>query len=122
MDEENYLILIKNKDCTSKITSYEPKGKNIQIIYRSSTKPYLYSASDVTILTNPVITMITKDQTVFHGDSPLINVGQMQDFGPRIQVVFENGTKRVYEAENVRVEAAELRTLRHRRSCSIGGP
>ncbi|MNC31273.1 hypothetical protein D3C75_795880 [compost metagenome] len=42
MDEERYLIVIKNKDRTSEITSYEQLGANIQVTYRGSSKPYNY--------------------------------------------------------------------------------
>lgn len=86
MDEERYLIIVKNKDRTSEIASYEQLGVNIRLIYRSSNKPYYYNASDVMILDKPVITAITKEQVVFHRDNPLSNVMRVLDFGSRIRV------------------------------------
>ncbi|MHA6533854.1 AAA domain-containing protein [Paenibacillus sp. BAC0078] len=110
MDEERYLIVVKNKDRTSEITSYEQLGANIQVTYRSSSNPYHYYASDVMILNNPVITVITKEQAVFHRDNPLSNVKRVLDFGPRIRVFFKDGTNRVYEAEHVRIESSGVKT------------
>ncbi|OMD31822.1 hypothetical protein BJP48_14585 [Paenibacillus odorifer] len=110
MDEERYLIIVKNKDRTSEIASYEQLGVNIRLIYRSSNKPYYYNASDVMILDKPVITAITKEQVVFHRDNPLSNVMRVLDFESRIRVFFKDGTNRVYEAVHVRIESSGVKS------------
>ncbi|MDQ0195733.1 AAA domain-containing protein [Paenibacillus wynnii] len=109
MDEERYLILIKSKDRTSDIASYEQMGLNIQVTYKSSPKVYNYSATDVVILNNPVIKEITRDLAIFNRDNPLINVTRLLDFGPRARVVFRNGTNKVYETKHVRVESSGVK-------------
>lgn len=86
MDGEHYLILIKNKDRTSDVASYEAAGHLIQMIYRGSSKPYHFKASDVMILTNPVVIVIAKEQFVSYKGSGLNNVVRVLDFGPRIRV------------------------------------
>ncbi|MCL6605296.1 MAG: AAA family ATPase [Paenibacillus sp.] len=110
MDEERYLILIKSKDRTSDIASYEQMGLNIQVTYKSSPKVYNYFATDVVILNNPDIKEITKDLAIFNRDNPLINVTRLLDFGLRVRVFFRNGTNKVYETEHVRVESSGVKT------------
>ncbi|WP_342420422.1 AAA domain-containing protein [Paenibacillus sp. FSL E2-0178] len=110
MDEEEYFIVIKSKDRTSEIASYEQLGANIQVTYLSTPNPYNYYASDVIILSNPTIRVITKEQVVLHRENPLNNVMRVLDFGPRVRVCFKDGTRRGYEAEHVRIENSGVKT------------
>ncbi|MEK5035258.1 AAA domain-containing protein [Paenibacillus sp. FSL R7-0302] len=110
MDEDKYLILVRQKDRTADIASYSPCGTNIQVTFHNYPTLYNFLASDVIILSNPAAIAITKEQVIFHQENPLNNVMKVLDFGLRICVFFNNGTKRVYESQNVRIENSGVKT------------
>lgn len=110
MEEENYLILVKGKDHTSRIASYELLDSDIMVTYRDSSKTRSHPISDVVILSNPVITEITKEQIVFNRENPLSNVTRTLDFGPRIRVFFNNEKHITCEAEHIRIESSGVKS------------
>ncbi|MEK4045640.1 AAA domain-containing protein [Paenibacillus sp. FSL H8-0048] len=110
MDENKFLILVRKKDRTADIASFTQCGTNIQVTFRNYPTSYNFLASDVIILSNPAAIAITKEQVIFNQEHPLNNVMKVLDFGPRICVFFNNGTKRVYESQNVTIENSGIRT------------
>lgn len=110
MDEEKYLLFIKNKERTADIASYTQRGTNIQVTFHNYSTLYNFRTSDVIFLSNPTAIAIAKEQVIFHQDNPLNNVMRVLDFGPRICIFFKDGTKRVYESQNVRIENSGVKT------------
>ncbi|WP_042167079.1 hypothetical protein [Paenibacillus gorillae] len=109
MEEENYLILVKGKDHTSRITSYNHLDSIIELTYLDCLESKSYPISDVVILNNPFIEEITKKQAVFLRGNPLSNVIRVMNFGPRIRIFFANGNYITCEADHVRIESSGVK-------------
>lgn len=110
MNEEYYLILVKGKDKTTEIQSYEVRDAVVWITYRGSLKTYPYALRDVVFVQNPIITEITSAMVVYHKNIPLNNVKLIIDFGSKIRIKFNNSTSRVYEADLIRIESSSVTT------------
>ncbi|MFM9281097.1 AAA domain-containing protein [Paenibacillus sp. p-8] len=110
MNEEYYLVLVKGKDKTTEIQSYEVRESVVWITYRGSLKTYPYALRDVVFAQNPVITEITSEMVVYHKNIPLNNVKLTIDFGSKIRIKFNNNTSRVYHADSIRVESSSVTT------------
>ena len=53
MNENKYLVLIKDEDVTSKIYGYSETSNYIVVTYKKSGKTYRYSKVNVKIIDNP---------------------------------------------------------------------
>ena len=63
MDVNKYLIIIKNKDKTEEIISYEKNNNIVNIKYKSTERMYSYSRRDFQFYKNPTEINI-KDQKI----------------------------------------------------------
>ncbi|MDP4099458.1 AAA domain-containing protein [Paenibacillus sp. P96] len=110
MNEEHYLVLVKGKDKTTEIQSYEVRDTVVWITYQGSLKTYPYALRDVMFVQNPIITEITNAMVVYHKNIPLNNVKLTIDFGSNIRIKFNNNTSRVYDTDSIRIESSSVMT------------
>ncbi|AYB40875.1 AAA domain-containing protein [Brevibacillus laterosporus] len=110
MDEDKYLILVKNVDKTAQIQSYEIRDLVVWITYQSSSKEYPYALKDFVILQDPVITEITDEQQVYQNDIPFQNVNRIMDFETRVRIKFNDGKSCVCDSTMIRVESNSITT------------
>lgn len=108
MNEEKFMIIIKDDDKTKDVSSYEIDPPIVRIVYKGSGKDYTYQLNDVCIL-EPNILDITRDMAVFHDGYPFYNVQRILDFGPKIRVCFENGGIRTYDRERIQIKHSSAR-------------
>lgn len=109
MDEEKYLLFIKNKERTADIASYTQRGTNIQVTFHNYSTLYNFRTSDVIFLSNPTAIAIAKEQVIFHQDNPLNNVMRVLDFGPRICIFLKMGPNACMNHRMSELKIAALR-------------
>jgi len=106
MNEEKYLIMIKDKDRTRAIDSYAYlDSRRIQVSFTDTLQDYIYIRDNVVILENPQRIAITDEMAVFHQEYPLFKVTCLQDFGPKVRVHFANGTCKVYDSKHIAIKS-----------------
>jgi superfamily I DNA and/or RNA helicase len=104
MDKEKYLIMIRGKDKTEEVDSYEYIDSKVRITYRNSLQGYEYNPENVLILERPQVKEISDGLAVFCDEYPFSNVVRVQDFGPMIRVHFEDGTSGTYENKRITIK------------------
>lgn len=109
MDENKYLLLVKGEDKTAQIQSYEFDEPYVRITYANSAKPYTYKLKDFLLLQEPIVTEPPEKAVVFHHQVPLHNVSRILDFGPKVRIVFNNGSSRVYDPTAIKMESSSIK-------------
>lgn len=104
MDENKYLIFLKERDKTAKIRSLQMRGKLYVVRFVDSPKEYTYALRDVEVLASRAVTDVALDHQVYHGDTPIAGVERVVDFGPKVRLISNRGVKKVYDAHAIRVE------------------
>lgn len=108
MNEENYLILIKKQDLTTKVSSFEYSGSKVRVRFHKSETEYEYHLNHVLILENPQTIVLTEDMAVFNEGHPLFKIKHIQDFGLKLRVCFESGYKKVYDDSQLQIKSNGL--------------
>lgn len=116
MDEENNLIIIKGKDQTRNVSSYERTNHSVQVTYENSPQPYHYRNDDVVILQHRKTFVITDQMAVFHDGYPFFHVTRVQDFGAMVKVHFANGSSKVYDRKHIRIKHNGVQSPNSRRT------
>lgn len=91
MDVNKYLIIIKNKDKTEEIISYEKNNNIVNIKYKSTERMYSYSRRDFQFYKNPTEINI-KDQKIILNQGYVYNVIKILKFESICKLFFEDGT------------------------------
>lgn len=110
MNEDNYLILIKGKDKTTQIQSFEIQDSVVRVTFVSSPKAYSFALENFVVLQNCDVFDITSERVVYQNDIPLYNVSRMIDFGTKVRIMLNNGTSCLYDAESIRIESSSITT------------
>ncbi|WP_123042982.1 AAA domain-containing protein [Cohnella candidum] len=108
MDENNYLILVKEEDKTAEIHAYEVRESAVWITYHRSSKEYPCSFKDFRVYQSPNISDIIEGMMVYHLDIPMGDVVQIYYFGPKVRIKFNKRKSRIYDTETIRVEKSAL--------------
>lgn len=103
MDEKKYLIILKDKDETAKISSYNIKNHIAYIEFHGKSKIYNYNIKNVIIEENPKEISIV-DEAIYHKDMPLHDVKQVLDFGTKTKIIFNKGKKQICDSKDIKIE------------------
>jgi hypothetical protein len=110
MDENRYLILLKEKDKTSQIRNLQTRSESVLINFVDSPKQYIYALRDVEILESRSVKDLADDQIVYQGDMPIAGVQRIVDFGRKVRLVSNGGASKIYDAHAIRVEKTGVTT------------
>lgn len=102
MDEEKYLVFVKDEDKTAQIQSFETRDSVIWITYRYSEKEYPCAKRDFLFFNNPDVTQVA-GQIIYHNDIPLNNVSKVIRFGSKTRVTFRRGPSCIFDSNTIRV-------------------
>ena len=103
MDENKYLILIDEKDQTSKIASIDHTKSIINIRFNSNDKVYPYSQGKVSIYENPK--SINPDSChIYLQNNCLFNIDKILDFGVHLKIYYSTGRTASYPKDKLRFE------------------
>lgn len=91
VDVEKVMILIRGKDQTQEIISFEcnPKNRKVRITYKSGNS-YSFNQDNVTIINNPKVIELN-ECVAFVDDIPVYEPRRILDFGKWIRIVKYNG-------------------------------
>lgn len=91
VDIEKVMILIKGKDLTHEIRSFEynPRNRKVQVTYKSGSS-YPYNQYNVTIINNPKIIELNGGAAFVDG-MPVYEPKRILDFGKWIRIIKRNG-------------------------------
>ena len=104
MDENRYLIFLKGRDKTAQVRTLNTRGQVVAVSFVDSPKEYTYGLGTVEILESRNVTDISDDQIVYCKDVPVLGIQKVIDFGPKVRLVSNRGTSRVYNTNEIRVE------------------
>lgn len=102
MNENKYLVLIKNEDVTSKIYGYSETSSYIVVTYKKSGKTYRYSKVNVKIIDNPA--EIEIDDFDFKiGNEKLYDMVKVLKFGSLYKLFFPRKKTLIVEMEKLSI-------------------
>ncbi|TBL76100.1 AAA domain-containing protein [Paenibacillus thalictri] len=108
MDIEQYLIMIRGKDRTEAVASYQYMKSQVRIFFVNSMEGYNYNSVDVVILEHPKVTEITDGMAVYNDGYPFSKVLRVRNFGPMARVHFTNGLSRSYASERIQIKSCGI--------------
>lgn len=94
MDIEKYLVILKGKDKTDVVQSYEYTGRyKVNVRFYKTNKTYTYLKRDFKFYLNPVeINIDEKFKSLVTGD--IYNVEKILKFGDYCKIIFSNGSSK----------------------------
>lgn len=94
MDIEKYLVILKGKDKTDVVQSYEYAGRyKVNVRFYKTNKTYTYLKRDFKFYLNPVeINIDEKFKSLVTGD--IYNVEKILKFGDYCKIIFSNGSSK----------------------------
>ncbi|QSO49194.1 AAA domain-containing protein [Alicyclobacillus mengziensis] len=111
MNENRYLVLLKGKDKTRDVQSFDRQGQVIVVNFINSPRKYTYIFRDVQILEARSVTDLSNNQVVYQGNVPVPGIRRVVDFGRVVKLIPERRAGKVYDAGDVQVEGNGLRTV-----------
>ncbi|MBP3596223.1 MAG: AAA family ATPase [Clostridia bacterium] len=102
MNENKYLIIIKNEDKTQDIISYENNKNLITIKYKNSEKTYSYSRKDVQWYNTPIEITIKNQKIILNGGYAY-NVIKILKFENWYKLFFADGTSTVVPEQSLQL-------------------
>ena len=110
MDINKHLIIVKGEDKTNNIISWRNHPyKNLVFIRFNGGKEYPYHKDDVRFFENPQIVDLD-EKMLLKGNSPLVKVAQLLDFGSYYRVVYQSGYTEVCRKHEIRILTSALRS------------
>lgn len=110
MDISKHLIIIKGEDKTNNVISWRfDKAKPVIFIRFNNGKEYPYHKNDISIFSDPRIVDI-KDKVLLKGETPLVRVEQLLDFGRFCRIVYQSGYSEVCKKRELKVLTTALKS------------
>ena len=103
MDINKYLILIKDKDKTEEIESFDINKNKVDIVFKSNNTKYQYSLDKVKIIENP-IEINLNSCIIFSNGKQLFKISKILDFKSHLRIFFEDGSCRLYDKKHIKIE------------------
>ncbi|MTI57722.1 AAA domain-containing protein [Geosporobacter ferrireducens] len=109
MDQDKFLIILKGKDKTSKVVSYDIEGSSVDIEFLGGAEPYTYSIENVVIKENPTVIDVT-NKAVYCKDIPIYGIKYMLDFSGTVKIIFNKEKSQIYDFKSLRIEDNSINT------------
>ena len=86
MDASKQLIIVKGKDKTDSIVSFQPRGSNFDVVYDNAPRVYSYNAGHIRVL--KLKQLIDPKVVIFkHKGVTIANIDEIHDFGEFYRVI-----------------------------------
>lgn len=104
MDASKQLIIVKGKDKTDSIVSFQPRGSNFDVVYDNAPRVYSYNAGHIRVL--KLKQLIDPKVVIFkHKGVTIANIDEIHDFGEFYRVI--RSGKKDLSCKQIDVEISE---------------
>jgi len=107
MDFEKYLILVKGKDKTKKIKSFNRRGNSVDITYSSNGKTYHFAQKNAEIYKDPLVIRAGQSIVLVNGKQKH-GMQYAQFFERHVRIVFSSSESAVFNRKNVQIVESGL--------------
>lgn len=109
MDQNKYLILLKGKDKTLEVSSYEMRGFEVSITFINNPELYTYKTQNVVIRKNPSNVDVT-NSVIYFNDIPICDIKQVLNFNGIARIIFNRHGSQIYDLKSLKIENTCIRS------------